>query len=55
MLQKGSRFNFGTFRVDTKSFEAKESLSQAAACDGKIYQIPQEQAEINLQPGVLPI
>ena len=30
-------------------------LSQAAACDGNYYQIPQEYAESNPPPGVLPI
>ena len=30
-------------------------LSQAAACDGNYYQIPQENAESNPPPEVLPI
>ena len=30
-------------------------VSQAAACDGNYYQIPQENAESNPPPGVLPI
>ena len=30
-------------------------LSQAAACDGNYYQIPQEYVESNPPPGVLPI
>ena len=33
----------------------KSALSQAAACDGNYYQIPQEYEESNPPPGVLPI
>ena len=32
-----------------------KGVSQAAACDGNYYQIPQEYVESNPPPGVLPI
>ena len=37
------------------AFIGIETVSQAAACEGNYYQIPQQYAEINAPRGVLPI
>ena len=43
----------GNFSCHLNALQRK--VSQAAACDGNYYQIPQEYIESNPPPGVLPI
>ena len=51
-----SRENFKvTQKTRQRQWDGGWEVSQAAACDGNFYQIPQEQAEINPPPGALPI